>query len=140
MRSLVMLALLGGTAVAQPRLPPEPDEPAVTPAPAKPQSGLRLAGIVTGAIGLATVGTGIYLGVTASAKADDLTDSPVWNQDLYDDGKIADRNAKILLGVGGAAVIGGVVMYVLGHRAASETGVAVMPARGGATLVWSCEL
>jgi len=111
------------------------------PAEGKQGGGLRLAGIVVGAIGVAAVGTGFVFAMRAKSKANDLESSPVWDQDLYNSGKVASRNSKILLGVGGAAVAGGVVMYMLGRKAASETAhVSVMPARGGASLVWSCEL
>ena len=139
MRSLVILALLCGIAAAQPPEPAKAGVPAVVPD--RPQSGLRLAGLVTGSMGIAAVGIGVVFAVTASAKADELTDAPVWDQQLYDGGKLVDRNAKIMFGVGGAAIIGGTIMFILGSRAAAEsTGVSVAPARGGATLVWSCEL
>jgi tetratricopeptide (TPR) repeat protein len=121
--------------------PPVDPEPLPRGPEGKPGGGLRLAGIVVGGIGMAAFGTGIYFAMKASSRADELSKSPVWDQHLYDSGKSADRNSKILLGVGGAAIAGGVVMYILGRKAASDAAnVSILPARGGASLVWSCEL
>jgi tetratricopeptide (TPR) repeat protein len=117
---------------------PDPVEPSPG---ASRGGGLRLAGIVVAGVGVAALGTGVFFAMQARSKADDLENSPAWDQELYDSGKVADRNAKILLGVGGAALVGGAVIYMLGRKAGNESSqVSVMPARGGASLVWSCEL
>ena len=126
--------------------PPVTTEPPVTstpsPAPVDAPSstgrGLRLAGVATGAVGLVALGAGVYFGLSARGKQSDLEDGGVWDPALYEDGQSADRNAKIFLGVGGAAVIGGAVLYYLGVRAGSEAQVAVVPRGDGATMVWSC--
>ena len=126
----MIVALLSRIATAEPN--PEP--------PLKP-SGLRLAGLVVGGIGVTAVGFGVALGIHAHSRSDEVTRSPVWDQDLFDSGEAADRNAKILIGVGAAAAAGGVVMYMLGRKHDSEArSVSVTPTRGGAAVVWSCEL
>ena len=39
-----------------------------------------------------------------------------YSQDKFDDGKAADKNMKICVGLGGALVIGGAVVYMLGRK------------------------
>ncbi len=131
------------TPTPDPQVTPTPT-PVPTPIPTASQPassgrGLRLAGIATGSIGLAAVATGVYFGLSARGKQGDLEDGGVWDPALYDDGKSADRNAKIFLGVGAAAVVGGAVLYYLGAKAGSETQVAIVPGDGGGSMVWSCD-
>ncbi len=128
--------------ITPPPVTPEPQVmPAPTPAPpdapSSPGRGLRIAGIVTGVVGIGALGAGVYFGVSARGKQSDLEDGGVWDPVLYDEGQRADRNAKILLGAGGAAVIGAAVLYYLGVRAGSEAQVAIVPRGDGATMVWS---
>jgi hypothetical protein len=109
--------------------------------PRKPGAQLRLAGIMIGGTGVVALATGTLFAVSARKRADDISDAPVWDQARYDGGAMAARNAKIMFGIGAASVVGGVVMYIVGHKRANEAAhVSVTPTRGGATLVWSCEL
>lgn len=123
-----------------PRTDPQPPPPAEQPiAPvARPGRMLRVAGLVTGVFGVAAIGTGAFFGVRAGSLQDELEASSTWDQGLFERGERADRNAKLLLGVGAVAVIGGAVLFTLGVRQGSASQVAVLPTSGGGTMVWSC--
>lgn len=121
--------------------PPKPTPivaPPVKDEPASPGRGLRISGIALGGLGVAAVGTGVFFGLRARSQSKDLNASPEWDPSLEASAHRADRNAKILLGVGGAAVIGGAVLFYLGYRAGTESSqVAVIPSHDGATFAWS---
>ena len=97
----------------------------------------RLAGLAVGGGGVLLVGTGFVFGAIAKRKADKVTmngnplDPPEFDESLESSGQRFDLLAKLSWGVGGAAVIGGAVLYVLGNRA-KETRVSVAPTPGGA--------
>jgi hypothetical protein len=97
----------------------------------------RRAGIMVGGGGLLIVGTGFVFGALAKSKADEVTrmanpdDPPEFDGELNTKGERYDLIAKISWGLGGAAVIGGVVLYVMGNSA-KETRVSVTPTNGGA--------
>ncbi|MBA3397087.1 MAG: tetratricopeptide repeat protein [Deltaproteobacteria bacterium] len=134
---------------APPQTKPE-QEPIETaelrpPPPARDSGkGKRTAGIVMGVAGVALVGTGFAFGMSAKGKADDITSGgdpsnpPEFDGALEDSGKRADLLAKISWSVGGAAVVGGVVLYMLG-RSASSSELAIAPTTGGATFAWRAE-
>ena len=115
-----------------PAVPPIQEPPAtLTTPPPVVESGspLRTTGIVVGGVGLATLATAVILNLKANQLADSGDGS---GQKTY-------RNAALTCyGVGGAAVAAGVVMYLLGHKAAGapSTGVALFPmwTPDGATL------
>ena len=130
MRSLVVLAALCSIASAQP--PANQREPGAE---------LKVAGIVVAGTGVVALGTSMLFAISASDRSEEVTDAPVWDQAFFDGGRMAERNAKIMLGVGTAVVAGGVVMYLLGREQARQaTQISVTPTRGGAALVWSCDL
>jgi tetratricopeptide (TPR) repeat protein len=125
------------------------DQPPVThdesPPPRAGGKGLKTAGIVTGAVGVALVVTGIIFGVSSQSDKSDVQDAidrgDPWTQALADQessGKSKAMIANVTLGVGIAAVVGGGVLYYLGLRA--DKAVEVRPeasAKGfGLTLVW----
>lgn len=106
--------------------------------PAAPGRTLRIAGIAVGGAGVAALGTGVFFGLRARSQSKDLNASDEWNPSLDASAQRADRNAKILLAAGGAAVIGGAVLFYLGVRAGAESSqVALIPSDEGATLAWS---
>jgi tetratricopeptide (TPR) repeat protein len=138
--------------------PPPPEEPPEAPEqeevvlPAEPPErdragspgrGLRLTGLAVAAVGLAGVGLGVKFGLDARAVQDRIESQPdgtPWTfDDLYAEGQAASRNMWISYGVGGAALIAGGALYVLGHRAgtASERPLAIVPmwGRSGSGLV-----
>ena len=103
---------VGPPSVVAPREPPEPGG-----------RGLRIAGIVTGSVGLVAVAYGVKLGLDARGAASDITDHEgPWTDDdqrTFERGERANRNMKIAYAIGGALVIGGGVMYFFGRRAAA---------------------
>ncbi|MGE0868358.1 MAG: tol-pal system YbgF family protein [Kofleriaceae bacterium] len=106
--------------------------------PGSPGRTLRISGIAVTGLGAVAVGAGIYFGFAARSKSKDLNSSSVWDPALQRDAKAADRNAKITFAVGGAALIGGAVLYYLGHRARHErSSIALIPTIDGASVVWS---
>jgi tetratricopeptide (TPR) repeat protein len=128
--------------------PPLTPEPAPAPAPASESRGgtKKMIGLITGGVGVALVGTGVYFSVQAGSKADDVSSACTvaapcdWGSDLASlesDGEAAERNALILYAVGGAAIAGGVVLYLLGASEASAADaprVSFVPLRGGGGL------
>jgi tetratricopeptide (TPR) repeat protein len=124
--------------VEPPVKPVDPPKPVEAPETASPGRTMRITGIAVGGLGVAALGTGVFFGLRARSQSKDLNSSEEWDPSLEASAKRADRNAKILLGVGGAAVIGGAVLFYLGYRAGSESSqVAVIPSTDGATLAWS---
>jgi tetratricopeptide (TPR) repeat protein len=129
--------------VVQPPSAPVGGVPVVaTPASPPPDSaagrGLRIAGLVTAGVGVAGVAAGIVCGLQASSLRKDAVNG------TYDANK--DSQAKtyrtlewVGFGVGGAAVVTGAVLYVLGASAqTTDTQVTFLPvlapSMGGAAL------
>jgi len=90
------------------------DEPARTGRP------LRIAGLATVAAGAIGLGIGIKYGLDAQSIADDLSQPrSMWGfeeRELYEDGERAERTALIFMGIGGAALVTGGVLYLVGHN------------------------
>jgi tetratricopeptide (TPR) repeat protein len=134
-------------AVTMPTMPTTPSESARTPASALAASapeapvaasdragrGKRIAGAVVGAAGLAIIAGGIVTGVLAKNASDavsaaDRAHQP-YDQAMYNAGKTDQIIEGVLLGVGGAAVVTGVVLFVVGHREAKRAPVATIAPR-----------
>ncbi|MEZ4402053.1 MAG: hypothetical protein R3B06_18650 [Kofleriaceae bacterium] len=111
------------------------DAPPVDAVP--PRGGaLRVAGVVSFGVGVVALGVGGYFARAASARADELDAcqpcTPAQWQPIDRDGRAAQRDARIALALGGAGVVTGVVLYVLGARAATaEPPVTLAPTAGG---------
>jgi hypothetical protein len=150
---------------AEPAPPPTPPPgPGVTqpgsevrvpaPEPADPGRGKRRTGMVVAAVGVAAIGAGVAFGLAGKKTHDDEVtwsamncstqpgmqcDGQYLKDHFTNPGKLDNILMGVSLGVGGAAVIGGVVLYVLGRGETGEQPVAVAPTRGGAmvTAGWS---
>jgi hypothetical protein len=125
---------------------PEPEAPAPVvmqpeePVPAAPSThpgrGKRIAGLTVGAVGLAALGVGVGFAVMTQRRSDELSALSDQRQP-YDPGKASQgRTFQILegvfLGIGGAALVTGVVLYALGRmegRRPRETARAARIAR-----------
>ncbi|WP_428263349.1 hypothetical protein [Haliangium sp.] len=112
--------------------------PVSEPPPAGAGRGLRIAGLATAAAGVVALGLGVKFGLDADAAGEDLSTKPPgapWTEadrTLVSDGEAAERNMFIALGVGGAAVVAGGVMYFLGASAAAESPmITAAPGQGG---------
>jgi tetratricopeptide (TPR) repeat protein len=93
---------------------------------------LRLAAVVCGAVGLASVGIGVYYWTRARSLSDSANQASVYNRAVYDDGKRAETMQWIFYGVGAAAVATGAALYWFGWRrpGAKESSLALVPLLG----------
>lgn len=122
-----------------PTVPPEVTTPATaTATPARSDiassdhvgRGKRIAGVVIAATGLAIIGGGIASGVLAKnasdkISADNRSHQP-FDQATYNTGKTEQILEGVLLGVGGAALITGGVLYFVGHHEAKRAQMATV--------------
>jgi hypothetical protein len=105
----------------------------------RPGKGLKLAGIITGASGVAIVVVGVIFALQASSIQSDLETSTrngvPWSQELSDKeatGKTDATIGAVAIGVGAAAVIAGGTLFYLGVRknakAVEQAHLEVVPA------------
>lgn len=111
--------------------------PVVVEAPPAEAPGVHVGGIVTTAVGAALIGTGVYFGLDASAKLDDFEGSRdlADKKQLRDDGEQSALVADVLYGVGGAAMITGVLIMLLADGETPTVG-AGLTADGTGAGVW----
>jgi tetratricopeptide (TPR) repeat protein len=121
-----------------PREPePPPPKPQVNlvqqpPAPVDSSSsgsGLRVAGVVTAAVGAAAIITGVMLNLKANSTVSDVQDR--YDGDAYSSSKDYKTGSQIAYGAGGVCVAGGLLLYYLGLRAEHAT-VTPVALQGGA--------
>jgi hypothetical protein len=111
--------------------PAPPQEIAVTPepSPVRAGSGLRTAGLMVGAVGVAGLATGLVLNLKVNGMSDDL-------ENEYDPGVDSTRKgyksgAWVGYGVGAACLVGGALLYSVGWmRGKKASAVALVPAVG----------
>lgn len=95
--------------------------------------GLRVAGLVSAAVGLAGLGLGVKFGLDARAASQELSDKPPgepWDPSdrrRIQSGQDAERNMIISMSLGGAALVAGGVLYAFGVVQGSSAGLAVRP-------------
>ncbi len=127
--------------VTQPELPPPPP-------PASDRGWMKWTGIAMAGVGVVGIGLGVKFGLDGGAAKDDLARVCAMSCTsaealaIEDDGKAANTKAYIFTSVGGALLVGGVVMFVvsrMGGGGESETPVAIVPTVGGATATYSWE-
>jgi tetratricopeptide (TPR) repeat protein len=111
--------------------PPPPVAPPTPAADSHPGRTKKIAGLAVGIVGVAAVGAGIAMSVLAKQASDDLTranqNGLPFDKNKYDTGKAQDIAGGVLIGVGGAAVVVGVVVGVLGIRESKAKRVAFLP-------------
>jgi hypothetical protein len=106
-----------------PTAAPEPARVTARPAkapspPMSPASAKKVSGLVVGGVGVGLLAAGIAFGVLAKNTSDDLTrlaSAHMFDYDKQQAGKRDQLLEGVFLGVGGAVVATGVVLYVLGH-------------------------
>ena len=129
---------------------PPPPPPSLLERPAThPGRTQRIAGVAVGGLGLVGVGIAAYFTFKASDVASqrealckqELADTGMcaWTQDREDretdlnkKGDHAQLLARISWGVGGAALVGGLVLYLLAPSATEHSAVTIVPSQGGA--------
>ena len=117
--------------------PAGPDLVSTAPEPAPaPGRGLRIAGLVSGGVGLVALGAALHYGIEAKKASDAISENREgWTDgllDRYDEGESAETRMFILTGVGAAALATGGVLYYLGWRAGRAEVVPITPAGRGA--------
>jgi tetratricopeptide (TPR) repeat protein len=123
------------TAKAVPVKPPPP--------PGSDGSGLKIAGISTAGVGAAFAIAGLVFGTKASSDSSTVTSSAgPWTAALGNTESAGKRDstiAAVTLTVGGAAILGGAAMYLLGMHSSRtrehDVGVIVVP--GQAEVTWA---
>ena len=93
---------------------------------------LRIAGIASGAVGLASLGTGLYFYTRAVSLSDDVSSSDTPSAADHKAGKNAETMQWVCYSIGAAAVASGAVLYYLGWRssAGDTPTTAVVPLAG----------
>ena len=122
---------------------PPPVTPDVSTKPAPPPSdgsqgkGLRVAGIVCAAVGLAAVGTGVGLALKTQSMSSDAQKSGGGTQAQEDQRKSLENWGWVSYGVGAAAIATGAVLYIVGWPSDKSANVALLPALApdGASMV-----
>src|SRR5207248_4635364 len=112
-----------GTTTAAPAPPPPPTAAPAVIVDTRVGRSKRIAGIAVAGGGVAAVGVGIAMSLLARQASDQLTHgTPGSTYDLGLDrqGRTDDTVAIAMYAVGGAAVVTGVVLYVLGRRDAQR--------------------
>jgi tetratricopeptide (TPR) repeat protein len=134
--------------VSAPSGMPPPAEPTSTSTSAPPSAEhgrtLKLAGLVTGGVGVVSIVVGAVFGAQAKNAADKIeaaaARSEVYTPDLQSQdsrGRSAQAKEAVFLVIGAAAVVGGGVLYYLGARQQkmAEAGtVAILPAASASQL------
>jgi tetratricopeptide (TPR) repeat protein len=114
--------------------PPQALSQPAADAPPVSASPLKNYGLITGGVGVAFTLTGVLFASFASSAEQELETASargdIWDRELMNQEKSAERNAliaKILVGVGSAAIVGGGVMYFLGRKESQASAVSLSP-------------
>jgi tetratricopeptide (TPR) repeat protein len=127
--------------VAPPVVPVQPQPVPVTqlqtqpPPPTSTGRGLRIAGITVGAVGVAGVVGGIFLGLHANSLYEEATKPGQTYDKSKDDSSKTFRTLEwVSFGVGAAAIVTGGVLYYLGASAKpAHPPLAIVPLAGPGT-------
>lgn len=105
----------------------QPAQPDTKPT-SDPGKGFKIAGYAAGGAGLVALGLGFYFGSEAQKISDDITDhtdtSIAWRDDIKDyeaKGQRAENFQIAFLVTGGALVIGGAALFILGRSKSEST-------------------
>jgi tetratricopeptide (TPR) repeat protein len=125
---------------------PPVDKPVDNPPIDTPRSSRdpkQIIGIGVGVAGLVACGVGAFFlkqGIDLTNQHDAAVKDPPDNaaeliEELDADGARSERNAAIAFVAGGAMVIGGTVLFIVGRGASKEQRITVVPTRDGAAVV-----
>lgn len=101
------------------------EEPALRTSTSNRGATLRTSGMIVAAVGVVGVGAGIYFTTRVMQAETDHSD-PLKMAQADIDGPIAERNSQIAYIVGGALVVTGITLYVVGNKQRSNA-VALAP-------------
>jgi tetratricopeptide (TPR) repeat protein len=93
-------------------------------------SGLRIAGITCGALGLASIGTAVYYYTRATSLSDKVTGANPASPSDYQAGKDAETMQWVFYSVGAGALVTGAALYLLGYSQATPAQVGLAPMLG----------
>ena len=110
-------------------------ESAEAVAPATPGRGLRIAGVTAAAVGVAGIATGVILNLKANSLAKNLEAANGSSTTLYSRSTESSRATYqtfgwVVYSAGAACLVGGAVLYLLGHNQGQNAQVAFVPAVG----------
>lgn len=100
--------------------PPSASASAALPAQDQGSRPLRLAGLVTGAAGLAGIGAGVVFSVRTKSLSDSVSNATQFNSADARAGKQAATLQWVCYGAGGAATVAGVLIYLRGRAPMRE--------------------
>ncbi|MFO0613008.1 MAG: hypothetical protein U0414_10490 [Polyangiaceae bacterium] len=118
--------------------PVTPPPAKIEPSPPAPSAGQRIAGFVIGGVGLATLGGALGMAFLANSTHDDFEEAKSAGQptgDIADKGRTVNVVEGALLGIGGAALVTGVIVVLTAPKAgpskpASVADIRVVPSLG----------
>lgn len=118
------------TPLAAPTTPMSTTPPSDVASSARIGRGKRVAGVIIAAAGLAIVGGGVASGVLAKNASDEISaanrNHQPYDAATYNTGKTEQILEGVLLGVGGAALVTGGVLYFVGRHEAKRAQVATV--------------
>jgi tetratricopeptide (TPR) repeat protein len=127
--------------VAQPEPQPQPQPTPIDEGPKTKTPVLRYVGVVVAVMGAGAFGGGVYFGLEAKKISDEITNHDMndpWPANIKDreaDGKAAEKKQIGLMIGGGAAVVAGITMIILGApKAENERSASIVPLATGDTL------
>jgi tetratricopeptide (TPR) repeat protein len=112
---------------------PPPVRPDMSATPAPPMSdgsqgkGLRVAGIVCAAVGLAAVGTGIGLALKTQDMSSEAQKSGGGTKAQEDQRKSLETWGWVSYAIGAAAIATGAILYIVGWPSDKSTNVSLLP-------------
>jgi hypothetical protein len=109
-------------------VPPEvSNKPAPPPSGGSPGKGMRTAGIICAAVGVAAVATGVGLALKTRSLGSDAQSSGGATQAQEDERKSLVTWGWVSYSLGAAAIATGAVLYVLGWPSDKSTNVSLLP-------------
>jgi hypothetical protein len=109
------------------QVPPSVTRPAQLEASPNPGASLRLAGIVVGAAGVATLGPAVILNLKANSLASELNTPTGYDRSKQSDRASYRTMSLVAYGIGSACLVGGAVLYGIGATRARPSTLAVLP-------------
>ena len=103
------------------------ESPATLPVevPTEPEStgsGLRVAGVLCAVAGLGSIGVGVYYWTLATSRSDSMNKATTYNQNDFDQGRLAEKMQWIFYTAGAGAVVLGSVLYLSGGSSPAAGG------------------